>query len=128
MNYIILMKRTYWLIILLTMLLPIPARYSNSSLSNTSKSLSKEFTFLLYISTKCIKENSKCSMMILMGVSQTAWIFTTFPELIFGNNKASLVNKLVTFCCKLEYSFFKETISLLYLHFPTTAKVLLPKK
>ena len=40
-----------------------------------------------------------------MGFSQTPRIFTTFFELIHRNNKASLVNMLVTFCGKVECSF-----------------------
>ena len=38
------------------------------------------------------KENSKCSIMILIGVSHTPRIFTTFLELNRHNNKASLIN------------------------------------
>ena len=47
-------------------------------------------------------------------------------ELICCNNKASLVNMLVTFCSKLECSFLTTTL-FLYLHFSTTAKVPPPK-
>ena len=48
-------------------------------------------------------------------------------ELIRRNNKASLVNMLVTFCGKLECSFLTATMLFLYLHFWTTAKVPRPK-
>ena len=73
------------------MLLPIPGKYGNRfSLLNTSKSLSKEFTLMFL--PNGTKENSKCSIIILMGFSQIPRIFTTFFELICRNNKASLVN------------------------------------
>ena len=113
-------------IISLAMLLPIPGKYgSRFSLSNTSKSLSKEFTLISL--PNGTKENSKCCIMILMGFSQTPRIFTTFFELIRRNNKASLVNMLVTFCGKLECRFLTATMLFLYLHFSTTAKVPRPK-
>ena len=73
------------------MLLPIPGKYGKrSSLLNTSKSLSKEFT--LTSLPNDTKESSKSSIIILMGFSQTPRIFTTFFELVRRNNKASLVN------------------------------------
>ena len=56
------------------------------SLPNTSKSLAKKFTL---ISLYQIIQKTKCSMMILMGFSETPRI-CTFPELIRLNNKASL--------------------------------------
>ena len=74
------------------------------------------------------KENSKCSIIILMGFSQTPRIFKTFFELIRRNNKASLVNMLVTFSGKLECSFLTAPMLFLYLHSATTAKVPRPKK
>ena len=43
------------------------------------------------------------------------------------NNKGSLVNMLVTFCSKLEWSFLTATMLLLHLHFSTTAKVPRPE-
>ena len=107
------------------MLFLIPGKYGNRfSLSNTSKSLSEEFT-----STSLpngTEEISKCSIIILMGFSQTPRMFTFF-ELIRRNNKASLVNMLVTFSGKLEHSFLAATMSSLYLHFSTTTKVPRPK-
>ena len=51
----------------------------------------------------------------------------TFFELIHRNNKASLVNMLVTFSGKLERSFLAATMSSLDLHFSTTTKVPRPK-
>ena len=107
------------------MLLPIPGKYgSRFSLLKTSKSFSKEFT--LTSLPNGTKENSKYSIIILMGFSQPPRIFTFF-ELIRRNNKASLVNMLVTFCSKLECSFLEATMFFLYLHFSTTAKVPRPK-
>ena len=107
------------------MLFPIPGKYGNRfSLSNTSDSLSEEFT-----STSLpngTKEISKCSIIILMGFSQPPRMFTFF-ELIHRNNKASLVNMLVTFSGKLERSFLAATMSSLDLHFSTTTKVPRPK-
>ena len=108
------------------MFLPIPGKYDNRfSLSNTSKSLSKEFTLISL--PNGTKESSKCSIIILMRFSQTPRMFTTFFEFIRHNNKASLVKMLVIFCGKLECSFLTATMLILYLHFSTTAKVPRPK-
>ena len=108
------------------MLLPIPGKHGNRfSISNTSKSLSKEFTLISL--PNGTKENSKCSIIILMGFSQTPRIFTTVFQLIRPNNKASLVNIFAIFCGKLECSFLTATMLFLYLHFSTTAKVPRPK-
>ena len=108
------------------MLLTIPRNYGNRfSLSNTSKSLPNEFTLISLPSGT--KGNSKCSIIILMGFSHTPRIFATFFELIRHNDKAALVNMLVTFCVKLECSFLTATMLFLYLHFSTTAKVPWPK-
>ena len=43
------------------------------------------------------------------------------------NNKASLVNMLVTFCGKLECSFLTATTLFLYFHFSTTVTVPRPE-
>ena len=61
--------------------------------------------------------------MTLMEFPQTPKTFTTFIELIFRNNKTSLV----IFCSKLGCSFLTATMSFLYLHFSTTANVSRPK-
>ena len=91
------------------MLLSIPGKYGNRfSLLNTSKILSKEFT--LTSLPNGTKENSKCSIIILMGFSQTPRISTTFFELLRRNNKASLINMLVTFSAKSECSFLKQRL------------------
>ena len=62
-----------------------------------------------------------------MGFPQTPKVFTTFFELIRRNNKASLINMLVTYCGKLECSFLTASMLFLHLHFSTTAKVPRPK-
>ena len=108
------------------MMLPIPGKNgSRLPLSNTPKSFSKEFTLISLPNST--KENSKCSIIILMGFSQTPKIFTTLFELIRRNSKAPLVDMLITFYCKLECSFLTATVLFLYLHFSTTAKVRWPK-
>ena len=67
------MKVTYCL----AMLLPIPEKYDNRfSLSSTSKSLSKEFN-LISPPPNGTRENSKRSIIILIGFPQTPRIFTT---------------------------------------------------
>ena len=87
---------------------------------------SKKFTLISLANGT--KENSKCSIIILMGFSQTPRIFKTFFELIRRNNKASLVNMLVTFSGKLECSFLTAPMLFLYLHYATIAKVPRSKK
>ena len=73
-------------------------------------------------------QNTKVSIMILMGFSQTPRILTTFLELIGRSNKAPLVNGLVTFFGKLECSFVTATMLFLYLHFSAAVKVPRPKR
>ena len=59
------------------------------------------------------KENSKWPIVIPMRASQATKFFT-FLKIIYCNNKASLVNMLVTFCGKLVCSFLTVTMSFLY--------------
>ena len=61
-----------------------------------------------------------------LGIIRTKlrkWFFWHMLTYVGRNNKASLVNMLVILCGKLECSFLKATMLLLYLHFSTTAKV-----
>ena len=102
------------------MLLPIPGKYFNNFHYQTHLKICLKNLISLPNGTK---ENSNCSIVILMGFSQTPRIFTTFFKLIHRNNKASLVNILVTFCGKLECTFLTATMLFLYLHFSITAKV-----